>query len=176
MEELLASSAASRQLAMEVAQNSQTSSHTISPGSQSRPINPDLIIPDSQPPPLAPGALGPLPPGPPRAPRAQRADPPAMPVSSNRPLPDQPFGSRAEAREEELHQLNTALLRAQIKEIEARITAPIEKPGALSTEGKTDPPLVKSTISSHPGIDPSLIRKIYTNDFTPTNATEAPNR
>jgi hypothetical protein len=168
MEELLASSAASRQLAMEVAQNSQTSSHTISPGSQLRPINPDLIIPDSQPPPLAPVALGPLPPGPPRAPRAQRADPPATPVPNNRPLPDQPFGSRAEAREEELHQLNTALLRAQIKEIEARITAPIEKPGALSTEGKSDPPLVKSTISSHPGIDPSLIRKIYTNDFTPT--------
>jgi hypothetical protein len=40
-----------------------------------------------------------------------------------------------------------------------------EKPGALSTEGKSNPPLVKSTISSYPRINPSLIRKIYTNDF-----------
>jgi hypothetical protein len=55
------------------------------------------------------------------------------------------------------------------------MTAPIEKPGALSTEGKSNSPLVKSIISSHPGIDPSLIRKIYANDFTPSNASEAPN-
>jgi hypothetical protein len=47
------------------------------------------------------------------------------------------------------------------------MTAPIEKPGALSTEGKSNSPLVKSIISSHPGIDPSLTRKIYANDFTP---------
>jgi hypothetical protein len=40
-----------------------------------------------------------------------------------------------------------------------------EKPGVLSTEDKSNPPLVKSIISSYPGIDPSLIRKIYTNNF-----------
>jgi hypothetical protein len=176
MDELLASSAASRQLALEAAQNSDTSSNRISRlGSQSTLIDPDLVIPDSQPHPATPLVSAsqtqtetrPRPT--PGLPRVARTHPPATASESVvRPLPDQPFGSRAEAREEELHQLNTALLQAQIKEIEARMTTPAEKSGALSTEGKSDPPLVKSTISSHPGIDPSLIRKIYTNDFTPT--------
>ena len=70
-----------------------------------------------------------------------------------------------------IRQLKARLLQAQIAEVEERTAAIVAAPVALpvsTNSGKNDLPIVRSAISSHPGIDSALIRKIHDNEFQPT--------
>jgi hypothetical protein len=72
--------------------------------------------------------------------------------------------------EDDIRQLQARLLQAQIAEVEARTAAIVATPAppASTNPGKNDLPIVRNAISFHPGIDSSLIRKIYDNEFQPT--------
>jgi hypothetical protein len=69
--------------------------------------------------------------------------------------------------EDDIRQLQARLLQAQIAEVEARTAAIVATPAPLASTnpGKNDLPIVRNAISFHPGIDSSLIRKIYDNEF-----------
>ena len=70
--------------------------------------------------------------------------------------------------EDDIRQLQARLLQAQIAEVEARTAAIVATLAALlapTNLGKNDLPIVCNAISFHLGIDSSLIRKIYDNEF-----------
>jgi hypothetical protein len=73
--------------------------------------------------------------------------------------------------EDDIRQLQARLLQAQIAEVKARtaaIVATLAAPPISTNLGKNDLPIVRNAISFHPGIDSSLIQKIYNNEFQPT--------